>query len=252
MMYEGFAAVYDRLMDDFDYPAWARYYLGIAGLSGRRPRLCDCACGTASLAIEWARLGCDVVGVDQSESMLAVAADKARRAGVALPLVRQDMRALQLHRPVDAVFAGCDGVNYLTSPEAVRRFFRAAARNLKPGGALAFDISTRDKLERMDGQFFGEERDDVAYLWQNRLDGRLLRMDLTFFVRQPDGLYQRFVERHEQRGHGVDEVLGWLRECGFRDGRAYGDQTTAPPAAGERRAHFVAWKDERSGGQAEA
>lgn len=27
MQYSDFATIYDRLMDDFDYPAWAEHYL---------------------------------------------------------------------------------------------------------------------------------------------------------------------------------------------------------------------------------
>ena len=33
-MYEDFAAVYDALMDDFDYPAWANYYLRLLAMAG--------------------------------------------------------------------------------------------------------------------------------------------------------------------------------------------------------------------------
>ena len=32
-MYQEFAAVYDRFMDDFDYPAWADYYLSLIHIS---------------------------------------------------------------------------------------------------------------------------------------------------------------------------------------------------------------------------
>ena len=40
--YSGFARVYDLLMDDFDYPAWAEYYLELISRAGVRPvRLCD-------------------------------------------------------------------------------------------------------------------------------------------------------------------------------------------------------------------
>lgn len=33
--YDGFAGVYDLLMDDFDYPAWADYYLRLLEGAGR-------------------------------------------------------------------------------------------------------------------------------------------------------------------------------------------------------------------------
>jgi hypothetical protein len=35
---------------------------------------------------------------------------------------------------------------------------------------VSLDISSRDKLSSMDGQFYGEETDTAACLWQNRYD----------------------------------------------------------------------------------
>jgi len=245
-MYGDFADVYDRLMDDVDYPGWASHYLALAGLPREgRASLCECGCGTGSMAILWAIAGYRVTGVDRSESMLRVATDKARAAGVSVAWVRQDMRALALHAPVDAIFAPCDAVNYLICERDVRAFLDAAVRQLKPGGTLAFDLSTRYKLEHVlaDG-FFGEDRGDLAYLWQNRWDGArtLIQMDMTFFVRESGGLYRRFDERHEQRAHEASEIRAWLAEAGFCDARAFGEYTFESPAADAQRIHWIARK----------
>ena len=66
-----------------------------------------------------------------------------------MPFVQQDMRALNLHRPMDAVLATCDGVNYLLTEEDLLSFFRAAHRAIKPGGALIIDVSTPYKLQHV-------------------------------------------------------------------------------------------------------
>ena len=245
-MYEQFAAVYDRLMDDFNYPAWADYYLALLARHGVRPKsACECGCGTGSMSVEFARRRLKLVASDLSEDMLRAAQEKARRNGVMIPFVQQDMRELSIHRPVEAVLCCCDGVNYLTSKEDVCRFFRAAHAALKAGGALAFDISTRYKLhDRMGNSFFGEERDEVAYLWQNQYDEEenIISMDLTFFVCRPDGLYERFTEQHEQRAHTQEEILVWLSECGFSQCAVYGDKTFESPAPDSERIHFIAKK----------
>lgn len=246
-MYDRFAEVYDRLMDDFDYPAWAQYYLRLLERVGCRPQtLCECGCGTGSMTLEFARRGIRTTGVDLSGEMLAQAQKKARKAGLMIPFVQQDMTRLTLPRRVDAILACCDGVNYLTDPEQVRAFFRAARDWLKPHGALAFDVSTERKLlETMGDAFFGEDRDEVTYLWQNRREGRLVHLELTFFVRREDGLYERFDESQTQRAHGLEELTQALRECGFEEIAVFGDQTFDPPAPGDLRAHFVA----RRGGE---
>ena len=245
--YEAFADVYDALMDDVDYDAWAEYYLELLDRQGVAPRtLCDCACGTGSLSVRFAERGIRVTGCDLSDEMLARAQQKARRSGVQVMFVRQDMRALTLPRPVDALVCGCDGVNYLLDDPGLRAFFESARAAIRPGGALAFDISTPYKLEHVLGNgFFGEERDDVAYLWSNRFDGgsRTVTMDLTFFVRQNDDLYRRFVEVHIQKAHEPEHLAAMLSDVGFSNIRVFGDRTFDAPGPEEARVHIAATRE---------
>ena len=52
--YRGFAGIYDLLMDDFDYPAWADYYMQLIAQAGIQPQnLCDCACGTGAMTVQF-------------------------------------------------------------------------------------------------------------------------------------------------------------------------------------------------------
>jgi len=245
-MYQEFAQVYDALMDDVNYPAWAAHYLALIKAHGvEAAALVECACGTGSLTVELAARGVTVTGLDRSADMLRVAADKARNRGFAIPFVRQDMRALALHRPVDAVLATCDGVNYLCTPTDVRGFFAAAYAALKPGGGLFFDVSTPHKLAHILGDaFFGGNRRQVSYLWQNRYDAAnaLLEMELTGFVREANGLYRRFDEVHVQRAHAMEELELWLGEAGFGSVRVYGERTFMPPEAEDQRWHVAAVK----------
>ena len=240
--YSGFARVYDLLMDDFDYPAWADYYLELLARAGVRPAsLCDCACGTGSMTLEFARRGLRVTGVDISREMLELAGEKARQSGVNAQFVCQDMTQLTLPRPVDALVCACDGVNYLTSDKRALSFFRAAHRSIRPGGALAFDISSPYKLRSVLGDsFFGEERDEVAYLWQNALEDDIVTMDITFFLREEGKLYRRVSETHRQRAHEPERLKALLEEAGFVNVQIYGDQSFEPPGPQEMRVHFCA------------
>ena len=243
--YSGFAGVYDLLMDDFDYPAWAQYYLKL--LEEARPQtLCDCACGTGSLTMQFAKQGLKVTGVDISREMLEVAAEKARENGVRVQFVCQDMCKLALPKPVDALVCGCDGVNYLTTDKRVSAFFAAAHAAIRPGGMLAFDISSRHKLvDVMGNAFYGEERDEAAYLWQNKLDGDILTMDLTFFIRdeEEEDIYHRVTETHRQRAHDPENLKRLLEEAGFTNIKIYGDRSFEAPTADEMRIHISAVRE---------
>lgn len=139
-MYGKFAGLYDPLMKDVDYDRWAEYIASF--LPEGSLRIADCACGTGEITIRLAKMGYTLTGIDISEDMLRIAAEKARKSALKLPFICQNMAELQLHRPQDAIVCACDGVNYLDSLEQVGRFFSAAYAVLKPNGLLLFDISS--------------------------------------------------------------------------------------------------------------
>ena len=243
-MYTQFAKIYDRLMGDLDYPAWARHYLRLLQLCGVQPQtLCECGCGTGLLSVELARLGPKLTASDLSTEMLQIAAQRARQNGLTIPFVAMDMRRIALHRPVDALVCGCDGVNYLCAQSDLSAFFAAAQRCLKPGGAIAFDISSAHKLRGMceQKQFF-EDMDELTYLWTNSWDepGGCVEMELSCFLRGDDGRYDRFDEHQRQRAHDAASIERALRDAGFADVRRYGDMTEQPPLPDAARIHFTA------------
>lgn len=244
MMYEDFATVYDALMADVDYERWASYYLALSQRSGVVPkRAAECACGTGSLTLALAARGVVMTGLDRSADMLRVAGDKARGKGKMLPFIQQDMRKLQLHRQMDAIFCGCDGVNYLLNAQDVQAFFTSAYQAIRPGGGLFFDVSTEHKLAHTLGNScLCDDGEAVSYIWQNHYDRamRTVQMDLAFFVRDEDGRYARFDETHLQRAHTVEELTKWLQDAGFTGIVVYGDQHFDAPRADTERIHVAA------------
>jgi 2-polyprenyl-3-methyl-5-hydroxy-6-metoxy-1,4-benzoquinol methylase len=245
-MYTAFASVYDRLMSDVDYPAWAKFYATLMEqyrLS--KGKVCECACGTGSLTILLAQLGYQMTGVDLSADMLFEASQKARKHGAMIPFVKQDMRELRLHRQMDAVLCTNDGLNYLPTGEDVAAFFRAAYLALRPGGGLFFDVSTPYKLEHVLGNtFLGHEEEDVAYLWQNSFSKskQSVDLDLTIFLKQQDGSYRRIEEHQRQYIHGAEMLNRLLLQTGFAEVAFYGDQKLTGPSPKEQRWHMSARK----------
>lgn len=237
-MYEEFADVYDVLMREVDYDAWAAYLRGFLPPGGA---VAACACGTGEITLRLARAGYRITGLDISEPMLRVAAQKARAQGLDVPFVRMDMRELRLHRPVDAVICACDGVNYLTSAAAVADFLRHAYDTLKPGGLLLFDVSSRYKLSTVLGMnTFAEDDGTRAYIWKNCYDpqSRLLEMRLSFFEKRGEA-YRRFTETHVQRAHSQTELKHALSRAGF-EAEVYAAFTREEPEKTAERLQFVA------------
>lgn len=243
MQYGDFAFVYDALMRDVDHDGWADY---AAGFIPGGASVLECACGTGEMSLRLARRGFSVTACDVSESMLMVAAEKQREQGMfkaELKFFRTDMRSLPSGKKYGCVAAFCDGVNYLTSREDVKRFFSSAHSVLKEGGVLIFDISSRFKLENVLGNnTFADDGRELAYMWQNAYDpeSKLIEMKLSFFINR-NGLYERIDETHIQRAHSVREITSWLRETGFEP-EAFGFMTHEPPKETDERIQFIARK----------
>ncbi len=107
----------------------------------------DLGCGAGRHALELARRGYQVVGVDYSAAFLRLAAVQATEEGLAARFVRADVRALPFAARFDAAycvlgtFGLCDRqpvstVERLAQPRAL---LASAARALKPGGRLLID-----------------------------------------------------------------------------------------------------------------
>lgn len=245
-MYTAFASVYDRLMADVDYQGWARFYHSLMERYGiRGGKVCECACGTGSITICLSRLGYQMTGVDLSPDMLFEASQKARRSGAMIPFVKQDMRTLRLHRQMDAVLCTNDGLNYLKDAAELTDFFRAAWMAIRPGGGLFLDLSTPYKLENVLGDhFIGDETEDIAYLWQNKLNRQhgYVDLNLAIFVRDKGETYTRIGESQRQYLHSAQRITELLEAVGFTNVCVFGDRKLHAPAPHELRWFVAAHK----------
>lgn len=111
-----------------------------AGQSGRR--LLDVGCGTGNHSIELARRGWQVTGVDLSQSMLDLGAQKARDLPEAQrpTWLQGDARHFDTGAQVDVAIMMFAVVGYLTSNDDVLTGLRNIRRQLKPGGLFVCDF----------------------------------------------------------------------------------------------------------------
>jgi demethylmenaquinone methyltransferase/2-methoxy-6-polyprenyl-1,4-benzoquinol methylase len=158
-------------------------------------RVLDAACGTGDLAIEAARAGARVVGLDFSAAML----ERARRKAPRLEWVQGDLLALPYGEgEFDAATVGF-GIRNVADLEAGLRELR---RVVRPGGRVGILEITRPR---------GALR--VFYsLWFDRvvpLLGRVL----------PGGEAYTYLPASVRRFPGPEELAAALRGAGFEDVR---------------------------------
>jgi SAM-dependent methyltransferase len=101
-------------------------------LAGRsRLSVLDAGCGTGRVAIELARRGFDVVGVDLDPDMLA----RARAKAAELRWVEGDLASVDLGRTFDVIVLAGNVMVFL-APGTEAAVVANLARHLAPGGAL--------------------------------------------------------------------------------------------------------------------
>ena len=119
-----------------DYAANGRFVQDLAGdvlaMLAARPgeRILDLGCGDGRLTTEIAATGADVLGVDLSDDLLAVAAARGLR------VQRADGHQLTFDREFDAVFSNA-ALHWMRAPELVTA---GVARALKPGGRFVGEM----------------------------------------------------------------------------------------------------------------
>mgnify|MGYP002573015211 CR=1 FL=1 len=246
--YEFLADSYDQLTTDVRYRAWADFmekHFRKCDIPVRT--VLDLACGTGSLTAELTLRGYEMIGVDQSAEMLAVAAEKCRNLPGEAPIfLHQSMEKLDLYGTIDACVCCLDSVNYVTRPAALKRAFSRVHLFLMPGGLFVFDVKPPEVLEGADGEVYLDETEETYCVW--RADyaprRRVLTYGMDIFRLREDGAWERGEEVHEEYAYTLEELEQYLHEAGFVDVRRWGNLKLRAPRPGEERVFFTARKEQ--------
>lgn len=246
--YHSLAVCYDDMTEDVNYPAWADFLEKLFA-RGKKPvhTVLDLACGTGTMSFLLAQRDYEVIGVDFSPEMLAVAAEKDLPEDKERPIfLCQPMEKLDLYGTVDACVCLLDSVNHVTKPAKLQKAFQRVRLFLEPGGLFVFDVHTPEHLEGLDGGIFLDETEDAYCVWRTDYDPRrkICTYAMDVFHREEEDLWFRDGEVHEEYAYTLEELTRYLEEAGFVDIRQYGNRKLRKPAEGEDRVFFTARKPE--------
>ena len=246
-MYEGFANVYDHVMDQIPYEEWfekLKKYLKDHGLESGR--ICELGCGTGIMTEKFAGAGYEMIGLDQSVEMLALAKVKQVETKSEILYLNQKMEELELDSPVEAFISVCDSLNYLLQEEQLTSLFGRVEKYLKPGGYFIFDLKTAYCYRTVIGnQTWVEQDDEVSYIWDNYFyeDQDINEYMLTIFRKQPDTeLYERVEESHYQRAYQLNVLKQLLEEAGLTFVESFDEDMINPVQEDSERMYLVAQK----------
>jgi predicted TPR repeat methyltransferase len=231
------AGVYDEVVVDPCHGRWASFLdeLWSADPEGVRSVL-DLCCGTGLLAAELIARGYQVVGVDASDAMLALARE---RLGSEVALAQMSLPHLEVEGRFDAAVCTFDGFNYLT-PDELRLTLAAVALRLRAGASLVFDLHTDGMMDFtvanpvVTGEAAGND-----FVISSVVDRLLRTCDTRIeLTRRRDG--DPFSERHRQYFHSDADVRASLEGAGFDVTAVTEEYTHEPVDASTLRATWSA------------
>lgn len=216
-MYDQFAFIYDRLMSDIPYAKYAEWVQKNAPASAGK-KLVDIGCGTGVLSVQFAKAGYEVIGVDLSESMLTVAQNRSLENHLSISYICQSMTEMDGIEEMDIAVIAIDSLNYLETLQEVEQTFHHVFHSLVEGGHLFFDVHSLYKMDEIypNGPFTYED-DEVAYIWNTEMgeERHSIYHDISFFVKDENGYYERFEESHYQRTFPIELYENLLKKIGY-------------------------------------
>lgn len=242
--YGRFAGVYDIFMDNVNYGEWTDYIIEALVQDGIKDGLVlELGCGTGTVTEMLADAGYDMIGIDNSEEMLAEAMEKRAESGHDILYLLQDMQDFELYGTVRAVVSVCDSMNYVTEPEDLEYVFALVNNYLDPGGLFIFDMNTVYKYQEMIGDStIAENREEGSFIWENTYDEEsgINEYALTLFLPDTDGRYEKVEEVHYQRAYPLEQIKTLLQSSGLKLLAVYDAYTRDAPRADSGRLTFIA------------
>jgi ubiquinone/menaquinone biosynthesis C-methylase UbiE len=242
--YGEFAKVYDIFQDNINYKEWADYIKErLTGYGITDGLVLELGCGTGTVTELLADAGYDMIGVDNSEEMLAEAIEKKIESGHDILYLQQDMQEFELYGTVRAIVSVCDSMNYITEDEELQQVFRLVNNYLDPGGIFIFDMNTVYKYEKLLGDTtIAENREEGSFIWENTYDPEtgINEYQLALFIPREDGLYEKSEEFHYQKAYRQETITEMIEKAGMKLLAVYDAYTLNAPTPESERLTFIA------------
>ncbi len=247
--YEQFALIYDWALNELPYEQWIKYLEALFEKFEVEPNLVlDLGCGTGSVTNLLSSKGYEMIGVDLSYDMLAVAREKAKELELDVTYINQDMTELDLFGTIDCVISVGDSLNYIVDEEDLLEVFKKVNLFLNPGGLFIFDMNTIYKFkEALGNQTYAENHEDYAYIWENYFyeEDQMNEYEVSIFIKNELGSFDKTTEVHYERGYEPDKIIELIEKSGLKLEAVYHDNSFEALKPTTERMYFVAREQQK-------
>jgi SAM-dependent methyltransferase len=197
--------------------------------------------GNGRIAVEVARAGKPIIGVDSSAEMLHRCRANARAADVLdrLTLIQADMREFELSQPAELITIPFHSIGHLVTMDDKRAGLRNIFGQLAPGGRLVFDhfvfdseVAARHSGVTLREEFTDSETGREALLWvATDYDMESQRMRIIAWTDEIDGVgvpVRRQYHRLSFSWLEPQQTRALLKETGYEIEALYGDFDRGP------------------------
>lgn len=205
-------------------------------------RILDLACGHGRHALELARRGYRITGLDLSAFFLAEARRRTGAGDMAVTWVLGDMRALPFGNGFGGVLSLFTSFGYLETEADDGRVISEVARVLRPDGRFILDVANRDWIERHFMERERREMDDGGSVLIERVFDRVKGRMLERRVRLLRGRAPQETKVSLRHYH-VGELERMFQQAGLTVEAAYGDHDCTPFSSEARRAILIGRQD---------
>ena len=238
--YVGMSQVYDQLTQDQPYDKWFEIVQHYSQNFNHKPNILDLGCGTGSLTAQLNTIG-SVTGMDLSSDMLAIAANKSNQVS----WLEGDMTDFSFKNEFDVITIFCDSLNYLPDIEDVNKTFINVFNHLSENGVFIFDVHTIYKMSTLfHNQCYIDENESTFLAWEAIQGDEPFSVyhEMSFFIEDNNGTYQRFNESHYQRTFEKETYINMLNQIGFKNIETFIDFNRNNHDDHGERLFFVAFK----------
>jgi 2-polyprenyl-3-methyl-5-hydroxy-6-metoxy-1,4-benzoquinol methylase len=180
-------------------------------------KILDIGCGTGRHAIELAKRGYKVTGVDLSENQLNRAQEKAEEAGLAIDFQTQDARNLPFDGEFDLAIMLCEGgFSLMETDEMNFEILKNATKALKDNGKLIFTtLNGLFPLFHSVKEFYeSQQKEGQAQCKECSFDLMTFRDHNTTFIEDDSGNKKEL--KSNERYYVPSEITWLLKSLGYK------------------------------------